>query len=144
MIAAVLTLLWRQVPSVSELARMLKRENLLWASKTEVSQQALSKRFLTFPARLLQRVLFAVLPVLKERWAARQRPLPSSITEALKSFSGIYAADGSTLEALFRKLDSLKDLAPGTLAGKICTVIDLSAILILEIYQQLWYLSYTK
>jgi hypothetical protein len=126
MIAAVLTLLWRQVPSVSELARMLKRENLLWAARTEVSQQALSKRFLAFPAKLFQRVLFAVLPVLKERWTTRQRPLPSSIVQAMKFFSAIYAADGSTLEALFRKLDSLKDLAPGTLAGKICTVINLA------------------
>ena len=126
MIAAVLTLLWRQAPSVTELSRMLKRENLLWADKTEVSQQALSKRFLTFPAKLFQHVLFAVLPVLKERWTTRQRPLPPSIAQALEFFSGIYAADGSTLEALFRKLDSLKDLAPGTLAGKICTVINLA------------------
>lgn len=126
MIAAVLTMLWRQVPSVSELSRMLKRENILWAARTEVSQQALSKRFLTFPAKIFQLVLFAVLPVLKERWAARQRPLPTSINEALKFFSGIYVADGSTLEALFRKLDSLKDLATGTLAGKICTVINLA------------------
>jgi len=126
MIASVLTMLWRQVPSVSELSRMLRRENIFWATRTEVSQQALSKRFLTFPAKLFQRVLFAVLPVLKERWAARQRPLPSSIEQALKFFSGIYVADGSTLEALFRKLDSLKDLAPGTLAGKICTVINLA------------------
>jgi len=33
-------------------------------------------------------------------------------------------ADGSTLEALFRKLESLQDAPQGKLAGKLCTVID--------------------
>ncbi len=32
MLAAVLTLLWRQVPSVQELTRMLAREDLLWCN----------------------------------------------------------------------------------------------------------------
>jgi hypothetical protein len=36
-------------------------------------------------------------------------------------------ADGSTLEALFRKLKALQELDPGTLAGKMCTVIDLAS-----------------
>lgn len=40
MLAAVLTLVWRQVPSARELNRMLARENLLWAKVTSVSQQA--------------------------------------------------------------------------------------------------------
>ena len=40
MSAAVLTLVWPQVPSVRELNRMLARENLLWAKATSVSQQA--------------------------------------------------------------------------------------------------------
>lgn len=52
MVAAVLTLLWRQVPSVQELTRLLARFDLLWCRATKVSQQALSERFLTFPAEL--------------------------------------------------------------------------------------------
>ena len=48
MLAAVLTLVWRQVPSARELNQMLARENLLWAKATQVSQQALSQRLLTF------------------------------------------------------------------------------------------------
>ena len=52
MLAAVLTLVWRQVPSVRELNRMLAREDLLWAKAVKVSQQALSQRLLTFPAEL--------------------------------------------------------------------------------------------
>jgi hypothetical protein len=67
-----------------------------------------------------------LLPTLRERWAARQRPLPESVTYALKSFSHIFAVDGSTLEALFHKLKALQDTPVGALAGKICTVIDLA------------------
>jgi hypothetical protein len=54
MVEAVLTLLWRQVPSVCELSRVLAREGCLWAPQLKVSQQALSQRFLSFPAELFQ------------------------------------------------------------------------------------------
>ena len=40
-------------------------------------------------------------------------------------FDKIWIADGSTLEALFRKLKSLEELKPGSLAGKMGVVIDL-------------------
>ena len=79
MVALVLTILWRQVPSVRELTRMLAREDLLWCKAVNVSQQALSERFLVFPASLFERVYKALLPELKERWERRQRPLPLSI-----------------------------------------------------------------
>jgi len=126
MVAAVLTLLWRQVPSVCELTKLIGREDLLWTPKVKVTQQALSKRFLTFPAELFQRVLMDLLPHLQERWAARQRPLPASVVCAQRTFSRILVVDGSTLEALFRKLKALKNTPPGSLAGKICTVVDLA------------------
>ena len=44
MVASVLTILWRQVPSVHELTRILVREDLLWCQAVKVSQQALSFR----------------------------------------------------------------------------------------------------
>ena len=50
MVAAVLTLLWRDVAGVTELTRLLAREGFLGCSPTQVTQQALSQRFLTFPA----------------------------------------------------------------------------------------------
>lgn len=56
MVAAVLTLIWRQVPSVGELTRMLEQEELLWGKAVQVSQQALSQRFLSFPAELFEGV----------------------------------------------------------------------------------------
>lgn len=117
MIAAVLTLIWRQVPSVQELTRMLDQQELLWGRAVKVSQQALSQRFLSFPAVLFERVFHDLLPLLQLCWHTRlQRPLPVTLKSALKHFNQIWAADGSTLEALFRKLDSLQDAPKGQLA----------------------------
>jgi hypothetical protein len=135
MVAAVLMLLWRQVPSVCELTKLIGREDLFWTPRVRVSQQALSKRLLRFPAEVFQRVLLDLVPTLRTRWAARCRPLPDSIVCAHKTFTRIYAVDGSTLEALFRKLQALQDRPPGQLAGKICTVIDLAA----RLPEHLWF-----
>ena len=135
MVAAVLTLLWRQVPSVHELSRMLAREDLLWCQAVKVRQQSLSERFLVFPAELFEGVLKGLLPELKDRWQKRQkRPLPPAVKVAQQHFDQIWAADGSTLEALFRKLKVLEDVPIGQLAGKICTVIDITTRLPVEIW----------
>lgn len=135
MVAAVLTLLWRQVAGVQELTRLLAREDLLWCHATKVSQQALSERFLTFPAAIFERVFKELLPQLQQNWLNRnKRPLPDSIKFAKRHFERIWVADGSTLEALFRKLKSLEDVPKGQLAGKICTVIDLVTRLPVEIW----------
>ena len=40
MMAAVFTLLWRQVPSVQERTRLLAREDLLWCKATNISPPA--------------------------------------------------------------------------------------------------------
>jgi hypothetical protein len=135
MVALILTMLWRQVPSVRELTRMLAREEILWCEAVEVSQQALSERFLVFPAELFERVYKALLPELKKRWDERQqRPIPLSIRVANDHFDQILVADGSTLEALFRKLGSLADVPMGQLAGKMCVVIDLVRQLPVELW----------
>ncbi len=135
MVAVVLTLLWRQVPGVQELTRLLARENLLWCCATKVSQQSLSERFLVFPAELFERVFKNLLPQLQYNWQQRtKRPLPDSVKFARTNFERIWIADGSTLEALFCKLKSLQDLKASQLAGKICTVVDLVTRLPVEIW----------
>ncbi len=126
MLAAVLTLVWRQVPSCRELNRMLARENLLWAKATSVSQQALSQRLLTFPAELFEQVLTELLITLNQKWHYRkQRPLPLSVAHANQHFERLWIVDASTLEALFRKLKSLETSSLGKLGGRICAVVDL-------------------
>ncbi len=137
MMAAVLTLLWRDVAGVRELTRMLGREGFLWCTPTKVSQQAISERFLTLPAELFERVFKQLLPELRIKWHSRkQRPQPQSIEFAGRKFERIWACDGSTLEALFRKLDSLKEVPMGQLAGKMGVVIDLVTRLPIEIWFQ--------
>lgn len=134
MVAAVLTMLWRQVPSVHELCRVLGREDLLWCKAVSVRQQSLSERFLVFPAELFERVYKSLLPTLQKRWAERKRPLPPALEVASQHFDHIWASDGSALEALFRKLDALQAVPVGKLAGKMCLVIDLMRQLPVELW----------
>ena len=135
MVAAVLTLLWRDVAGVRELTRMLGREGFLWCEPTKVSQQAISQRFLTFPAELFERVFKELLPEFRTLWHRRkQRPLPQSLEFTSTRFERIWACDGSTLEALFKKLNSLEDVPIGQLAGKMGVVIDLITRLPIEIW----------
>ncbi len=135
MVAAVLTMLWRDVAGVRELTRMLGREGFLWCDRLQVSQQALSTRFLIFPSELFERVFKEIVPLLKEKWNQRNhRPLPESVQFTLTRFEKIWIADGSTLEALFKKLKSLEDVPKGQLAGKIGVVIDLVTRLPVEIW----------
>ncbi len=125
MVAVVLSLLWRRVPGVCTLTRMLNRERLLWAAPTKVSQPALSDRFLSFPAELFERVLMRVLAELPARMAARTRPLPPLLQALRARFSACYAVDGTTLEALFRKVPSLQEAPDAPLAGHLGVVCDL-------------------
>ncbi|MBE9130189.1 MULTISPECIES: IS4 family transposase [unclassified Coleofasciculus] len=137
MVAAVLTLLWRDVAGVRELTRMLAREGFLWCTPKQVSQQAISQRFLTFPASLFEKVFKDLLPQLKAAWHARNsRPIPESVQFTLSKFERVWIVDCSTLEALFRKLGSLENAPKGQLAGKMGTVIDLMTRLPIEIWFQ--------
>ena len=137
MVAAVLTLLWRDVAGVTELTRILAREGFLWCNPTQVSQQAVSNRFLSFPAELFERVFKDLLPHLKSAWHKRKhRPLPESVQFTLSKFENIWIVDSSILEALFKKLKSLEDVPKGQLAGKIGVVIDLVTRLPIEIWFQ--------
>jgi hypothetical protein len=137
MVAAVLTLLWRDVAGVRELTRMLAREGFFWCSPKTVSQQAISQRFLTFPACLFEKIFKDLLPHLKATWHTRtSRPIPESVQFTLSKFERIWIVDCSTLEALFRKLGSLEDVPRGQLAGKMGTIIDLMTRLPVEIWFQ--------
>lgn len=134
MVALVLTLIWRRVPGVCTLQRMLARERLLWSAPTTVSQPALSERFLTFPAVLFERVLYRVLARLPARQAARTRPLPADLAAIQTRFTHCYALDGTTLEALFRKLETLREQPTAPLAGHLAVLVDLVSHLPAQLY----------
>ena len=135
MVALVLSLVWRQFASVSEALRMMKTEGLLWSAPIQVSQQALSERLRTFPAELFQRILLDVLPAMQVRWSERSRPLPAEIEWALSHYTQVVAADGSTLDALLRRVGLLRDLPEHPLAGRMMASLDVTSRLPLH----LWY-----
>jgi hypothetical protein len=52
MLAVVLSLVYRRLPSLSELLRVLHLEGLMWVEPTSVSKQALCKRLMQLPVSL--------------------------------------------------------------------------------------------
>jgi hypothetical protein len=135
MVALVLSLVWRQFASVSEALRVMKTEGLLWSGPVQVSQQALSERLRTFPASLFWRILHDVLPVMRTRWQMRTRPLPTEIAWALQHYSQVLAVDGSTLDALLRRVGLLRDLPEHPLGGRMMALLDVTSRLPVH----LWY-----
>src|SRR5438094_7117405 len=117
MVAFVLSLIRRQLGSVSEAVRVLGEEGLLWAESLDVSQQALSQRLRCFPPVLFERVLAEVLPRMQRRWRARRRPLPPELAWARQHFAAVQALGGSTLDALLRKVGLLRAGDGPALAG---------------------------
>jgi hypothetical protein len=135
MVALVLSLVWRQFASVSEALRVMKTEGLLWSGPVQVSQQALSERLRTFPAELFERILGDVLPTMQARWRERTRPLPAEIAWASQHYSQVLAVDGSSLDALLRRIGLLRDLPEHPLAGRMMALLDVTSRLPVH----LWY-----
>jgi hypothetical protein len=135
MVAFVLSLIWRQVGSVSEAVRVLKRQGMLWTEARPVSQQAVSERLRTFPAELFYRVLMEILPQMQQRWQARKRPLSQALAWALERFPEVLVLDGSTLDALLRKVGLLREGEGAVLAGRIAALISAASLL----PRQIWY-----
>lgn len=126
LVAIVVSIIWRQLGSGgSEAARLLRSEGLLWVPLLVVSQQAISERLRFFPPLVFLELLRFLLPVLHERWQGRKRPLPPVLAWAQARYTAVVAADGSTLDALVRKVGLLRDCETHPLAGKMMAVLDL-------------------
>src|SRR5437867_1424849 len=53
MVAIIVSLVWRRMPAVTEVQRVLAREGLLWVTPMRVSPQALIKRLDVLPAAVM-------------------------------------------------------------------------------------------
>ena len=135
MVALVLTMIWRQIGSATELVRLLRHEGFLGCSPVQVTEQALSQRLCGFPAELFQRVLADVLPVMQARFAARTRPVPKVIAWVRERYPQVWAVDGSTLDVLLRKVGLLRGAERPPLAGRMTALLDLCS----RLPRQLWY-----
>jgi Transposase DDE domain len=114
MVAVVLTLVWRQIASISELVRVLAKEGVMWIKALEVTQQAISKRLAKMPSYVFEQVfeeaIRAIRNKYKEDWS--------------RGLSVVWMADGSTLEALMRRVKVLRHEGISRLGGKIMMVVD--------------------
>ena len=135
MMAFVLEMIWWQISGVNEMVRLIQTEAMLWASPRKVSQQALSQRLGSLPSDLFLKVLLSVLPQMQTRWAERKRPVPPEIAWAQAHYSEVQAVDGSTLDALIRKIGLLRDLPQHPLAGRITGLLNLAS----RLPSQIWY-----
>jgi hypothetical protein len=136
MVALVLSLIWRQMGSVSDLVRLVLDEMVLWVPPLQITQQALSERLRTLPAALFLQVLLDVLPRMQAAWQSRQRPLPPEIAWAQAHYAQVAIADGSTLDALIRKVGLLRDTLTQPLAGRMTALLDLCSRLPVHIWYE--------
>ncbi|MCB8943300.1 MAG: IS4 family transposase [Ardenticatenaceae bacterium] len=135
MMALLLSAVWRQIAAVNELVRLIRDEAILWEEPKKVSQQALAERFNTLPAILFLNVLNQFLPLMQQRWQKRERPLPPEIAWAQARFTTCLIADGSTLDALIRKVGLLRDLESHPLAGKMTALLHLGS----QLPDKIWF-----
>ena len=135
MMALLLSAVWRQIAAVNELVRLIRDEAVLWEEPQKVSQQALSERFNTLPALLFLNVLNQLLPLMQQRWEKRVRPLPPEIAWAQARYAACLIVDGSTLDALIRKVGLLRDLESHPLAGKMTALLHLGS----QLPDKIWF-----
>jgi hypothetical protein len=136
MVAFVLSLLWRHLGSVREAVRVLNEEGLLWTGAMPVSPQAVLQRLRTLPPALFACVLEQVLPQMQARWQQRQRPLPEALAWAREHFSAVLALDGSTLDALSKKIGLLQGAVGNVLAGRMAALLDVASLLPRKIFYE--------
>lgn len=139
MAVLMVTLVWRQLPSLSEALRVLALEGLWEGAPVEATRQALSKRLSALPAELFAQLYEEALTRLR---ATQSTPpaAPDSLQASLQGrFTALWAADGSTLEGLRRKLKELREAAT-PLGGKMLAVVDLFT----RRPQQTWYTEDAK
>ncbi len=121
MMAIVVSLVYRQIPGLREVQRVLSQEGLLWVEQMEVSAQALSKRLRALPIELFAQIFEQVMQRISAQ--TQNRVIPETWQPVCQRFTAIWIADGSTLEALRKKLKALQEQEK-TLAGKIMMVVE--------------------
>lgn len=106
MMAVVMGLVYRRIAGLRELLRILTEEGMLWIEPMQVSVEALSKRLRTLPASLFVEIFEQVIEKLKSE--ENLKGVPEKWQGISEKFTGIWIADGSTLEEIFKKLKVLR------------------------------------
>ena len=74
MMATVVSLVWRQIPSLAEVLRVLAAEGLLWQPRLTVSRQALSKRLARLPVALFASLFDQVVEAIQSSQPGQPAP----------------------------------------------------------------------
>ena len=98
MMAIVLSLVYRQIPGLREVQRVLSQSVLLWVEQLEVSVQALSQRLRKLPIELFSLVFEEVIARISIKGSGCAVPEQWQVVQS--KFTAVWIADGSTLEAL--------------------------------------------
>ena len=121
-VAIVVSLVWRRMPAVAEVQKVLAREGLLWVAPIRVSAQALTKRLDVLPAAVMGQLFTEVCARLQEQ-APAAVPHPSW-APVREQFPLLAIVDGSTLEALRKKTQVLQQREGLVLGGKIMVIVE--------------------
>lgn len=122
MVAIVVSLVWRRMPAVTEVQRVLAREGLLWVTPVRVSVQALTKRLDVLPAAVMGQLFTEVCVRLQ---AQGPPPLPHPRWAPVREACSLIAiVDGSTLEALRKKTQVLRECQDLVLGGKMMVMVE--------------------
>ena len=123
MVALVVSVVWRRLGSIAEVQRVVVQDGLLWVSPLQVSEQAIAKRLDTLPASVLAAVFTEVSARLQAQ-PPPQIPGLESWADVRTRFPRIAMVDGSTLEALRKKTQTLH-VQPGlVLAGRVMAMVE--------------------
>src|SRR5882724_113276 len=121
-VAIIVSLVWRRVPSIAEVQKVLAREGLLGMAPLRVSPQAITKRLDVLPAAVMGQLL-AEVGVRLQAQAPPAVPHPRW-APVRDRFSLMALVDGSTLEALRKKMQVLREREGLVLGGKMMVMVE--------------------
>jgi hypothetical protein len=121
MMAIIVGLVFRRIPSLAEVQRVLGRDGLLWVDPIKISIQAINRRLDTMPAAIVGEVFQEVCDRLK---ALPSREIPDRWNHLKGVFPSVLVVDGSTLEGLRKKTKELRNEQGAVQGGKIAVMVE--------------------
>ena len=122
LVAILVRLVWRRIPAVAEVPRVLAREGLWWTPPLPVSPQAITQRLDVMPAAVMGQRCAEVWSRLQAQAPPPRPPPPWAPVQ--ERFPLLAIVDGSTLEALRKKAKVLQEQPGMVLAGKVLVMVD--------------------
>jgi hypothetical protein len=123
MVALIVSLVWRRLGAIAEVQRVLAQEGLLWVAPLQVSEQAIAKRLDTLPASALAQV-FAEVSARLQAQPPPELPGLEGWATVRTHFARIAVVDGSTLEAVRKKTQTLQGQEGVVLAGRTMVMVE--------------------